>query len=420
MTTTTTDAAADLPTGRPRAGVIGLGMIGAGVAVSLAASGAPAAAVHDVRPDAADGLEGVPALSATPGDVARVSDVVVLAVVTADQAREVLEGERGVLAAARPGLVVVLLSTVSLAAVRDLGELCARHEVSLLDAGVTNGTSAAKKGLVTMVGGPDEAVGRAMPVLEGFSKAVVHCGASGTGMVAKLARNLTTYAQWAAVREATSLAAAGGVAPEKLLEVLRQGNGGVGPLLHLDLLAQGWQVPADQVESAAGLAEKDLAAAQELAGELGVEVPLADVTRPRVRPVYEGSLEEPLPDEPRARGLAMMDRVYGDGYSANVTEPSLASPSVEQTVDHLFAEVWGRGRLTVRDRRLVTLGLTAMLGRADLLEVQLRGAVAAGELTDDQLRELALHLHHYAGWPNGTNAMAATEKLIALRAAGRL
>ena len=54
-----------------------------------------------------------------------------------------------------------------------------------------------------------------------------------------------------------------------------------------------------------------------------------------------------------------------------------------------------------------------MLGRQDLLETQLRGAVTNGELTAAQLRELAFQLHPYAGWGNGTNLLFVTEKLVA-------
>ncbi len=181
-----------------RPGVVGLGMIGGGVAVSLANSGRPASAVYDVRPDAADGLEGVPAPVGSPAAVAEASDVVLVAVNTAEQADEVLAGERGLLSAAKAGMIVVLLSTVTLEAVRTLSALCAEHDVILLDAGVTGGTVAAKNGLVTMVGGPDEAVQRALPTLQAFSKHVVHCGALGAGMATKLARNAVTYAMWAA------------------------------------------------------------------------------------------------------------------------------------------------------------------------------------------------------------------------------
>lgn len=373
--------------------------------------------MYDVRPDAAEDLAGVPAVAADPAAVARSSDVVVLAVVTADQARQALDGPAGVLAGARPGMVVVLLSTVSIEEVRALSDLCAAHGVTLLDAGVTGGPSAAQKGLVTMVGGPDEAVALAMPVLEDFSKRVVHCGGLGTGMATKLARNLATYAMWAAVREATSLAAAAGVDPRSLLEVIANADEGITPHLHLQLLADGYRVPEDR-DSAVELSEKDLGAAQELAGELGIEVPLADLTRPRMRKVYAGELDEPLPADDRERGLAMMDRTYGPGFGSLVTDRSLESPSVRVTVDHLFADVWARPYLTLRDRRLATLGVTAMLGRRDLVETQLRGALANDEFTDDQLRELALHLHHYAGWPNGTTIMAVTEELIAERSPG--
>ena len=59
-----------------------------------------------------------------------------------------------------------------------------------------------------------------LPVLEAFSKAVVHCGPLGAGMTTKLARNAITYSMWAAVREATALADAGGVAPSTLLRVI--------------------------------------------------------------------------------------------------------------------------------------------------------------------------------------------------------
>jgi 3-hydroxyisobutyrate dehydrogenase-like beta-hydroxyacid dehydrogenase len=273
--------------------VIGLGMIGGGVAVSLAKSGRPAAAVYDVRPDASAGLDGVPEQAASPAEVAAASDVVLLAVLDADQARAVLTAENGVLSRARAGQIVVLLSTVGLSAVRELSALCAAHDVTLLDAGVTGGTEAATNGLVTMVGGPEDAVVTALPVLQDFSKAVVHCGPLGAGMVTKLARNAITYSFWAAVREATSLAAAGSVSPSKLLEVLESSGDAVSPLLHLQLKAVDYKIGAEQAAWAEGIADKDLAAAQELAAELGLELPIVDQVRPKMHDVYAGELDVP-------------------------------------------------------------------------------------------------------------------------------
>ena len=407
------DSPAD-PTSSARAGIVGLGMIGGGVGVSLATSGRPAVATYDVRADAADGLEGVPAPAASPAAVAEAVDVVLVAVNTAAQAHDVLVGGQGLLAGARPGLVVVLLSTVSLEAVRDLAALCAEREVTLLDAGVTGGSVAAKNGLVTMVGGADDAVARVRPVLEDFSKNVIHCGPLGAGMATKLARNALTYAWWAAVRESTSLAKAAGVEPATLLEVLRTADASVSPTLHLELMAADYTIGPEQVDWALGLADKDLDAAQELAAEVGIEVPIADLVRARMGGVYRAELEEPLPEDNRERGRAMMDRTYGPGYSDLVADEQADTvPAVSGTVDYLFPQVWARPYLTLRDRRLLTVGITTMLGRPDLLETQLRGAVTNGELTVAQLRELAAHAHPYAGWGNGTNLLFVTEKLIA-------
>lgn len=393
-----------------RAGVVGLGMIGGGVAVSLARSGR-IPAVYDVRPGAADDLAGVPEQAATIAEVARDSDVVLVATLTAEQAREVIAGEDGILSAAHDGLVVALLSTVDLDAVTELAARCEGAGVGFLDAGVTGGTQAAENGLTVMVGGPDEVFARAKPVFDDFAKIVVHCGDTGTGMVTKLARNALTYSMWAAVREAASIADAGGVTLDKLLEVISNTDGGTSPLTLLQVHAAGIDVPEERVESAVALAEKDLAAAQAFAGSVGLEVPIVDIARPRMRAVYDGTLPEPLPGEPWQRGLAMMDRVYGPGYSKQVPD-GITIPSVVTTVEHLFGQILSRPYLTLRDRRLLTFGVTAMVGRADLLQTQLRGAMANQEFTVDQLREIVLQLMHYAGWPNATAVQAAFEEAI--------
>ena len=114
----------------------------------------------------------------------------------------------------------------------------------------------------------------------------------------------------------------------------------------------------------------------------------------------------------RAAGMAKMDEVYG----FNVDPDTIAGPYVDVTVDHLFGEIWTREALDVRDRRLVTVGVLAALGQANLLEIQFRSALERGELTDEQVRELVLHLAHYIGWPLSTGVNAAAEKIIAERA----
>jgi 3-hydroxyisobutyrate dehydrogenase-like beta-hydroxyacid dehydrogenase len=263
----------------PRAGVVGLGMIGGGVAVSLARRGR-IPAVHDIRPDAVKNLAGVPEQLSSAAEVARASDVVLVAVVDADQARTVLAGENGLLAGARPGLIVALLSTVAVPVVHELAESCARFGVDLLDCGVTPGDKAAENGMVAIVGGKTEVVERAMPVLRDFAKKVVHCGPLGTGMATKIARNVITYGCWTVVDEAAALARSAGVDPETLITVV-EGADPQGATLFSWLreqIADNARIRA-LVPQVSTLLDKDLSAAQDLAAHFGIPVPVIDVAR---------------------------------------------------------------------------------------------------------------------------------------------
>jgi 4-carboxymuconolactone decarboxylase len=109
-------------------------------------------------------------------------------------------------------------------------------------------------------------------------------------------------------------------------------------------------------------------------------------------------------------GLKTMDAVYGPGFSK--TMPAVSNPMLEDTIDHLFGEIWSRPGLSIRDRRLLVIGATAALGRADLIEVQARGALQNDELSPGELREAVLQLHYYVGWGNGTHVNNGVEAAI--------
>ncbi|WP_329060747.1 NAD(P)-binding domain-containing protein [Streptomyces sp. NBC_01429] len=394
-----------------RAGVVGLGMIGGGVAVSLARSGR-VPAVHDIRTDASANLAGVPDPLDSPAEVARAADVVMVAVVNADQAREVIGGENGLLSAARPGLTIVLLATVALPAVHELGALCARHDVGFLDCGVTPGDKAAEHGMVAVLGGEQATVDAARPVLDGWAKKVVHCGPLGAGMATKIARNVITYGSWRTVSEAAALARAAGVDPARLAEVIDTADPEGRTLLQL-LRMQGPDdaLPDAVVRQIEPLMTKDLDAARDLAATLGVDVPLVDVVRTRARQTLELAEQPPAAGDDLHRfGLDMMDQVYGPGFSTAVQ--GAGDPFTDQTVDYLFAQVWGREGLSVRDRRLLTLGVAATVGRAELIQIIANGGLVNDEFTPDQLREAVLHLAVYTGWCKATATHAGITAAI--------
>lgn len=112
----------------------------------------------------------------------------------------------------------------------------------------------------------------------------------------------------------------------------------------------------------------------------------------------------------RERGLARFDQVYG----GNVPKPPEgAMPFFDLMIEQVFAEVWSREALPIRDRRLLTMGVIAALGERDVFEVQARSALAKGELTPEQLREVVIHLASYAGYPRVAGLVAVVEKVIA-------
>lgn len=114
----------------------------------------------------------------------------------------------------------------------------------------------------------------------------------------------------------------------------------------------------------------------------------------------------------RQRGLDMMRQVYGwevqDGPGA----------FFGVTADHLFAEIWSRPGLTIRDRRLLLLGALAAQGLDDVADIQVRAALGNGELDADQLREIGLFLTHYVGWPLGTKLAMRIDKILGEKKTG--
>jgi 4-carboxymuconolactone decarboxylase len=110
--------------------------------------------------------------------------------------------------------------------------------------------------------------------------------------------------------------------------------------------------------------------------------------------------------DPRSRGQEMMRAVYG--WDIEPTKPFEVS-----TVDHLFGEVWASGDLSVRDRRLVLIGLAAGSGLEDVAAFQVESALRLGELTPDDVRGLVVFLAHYAGWPKAAKLNSLVEEIIA-------
>jgi 3-hydroxyisobutyrate dehydrogenase len=202
---------------------LGLGNMGGPMAANLVAAG------HSVH-----AFDPVPALkAAAEGNGAKVFDTGAAAVADADVVITSLPSGAivkacydEVLPAARAGALFIDTSTISVDDARDIHKQATDRGLAQLDAPVSGGVKGATAGtLAFMVGGEDDAVERARPVLEPLAGKIIHCGGSGNGQSAKLCNNMVLAVQQIAVGEAFVLAEKLGLSPQSLFDVITGATG---------------------------------------------------------------------------------------------------------------------------------------------------------------------------------------------------
>lgn len=276
-----------------RAGFIGLGSIGRPMARRLCAGGLPTT-VYDLLTAAVDEVVAAGAARGeSPRAVAAVSDVVGVCVRDDADVNAVVLGDDGLLAGAKPGLVIAIHSTILPRTVRDLGAVAAARGVSVVDACVTGGPTGADQGRLTyMVGGEPADVERCRPAFATSARSIVHTGALGTGAATKLCNNLMTYLGFLAAFEATTLARQAGLSTSAFEEVTRS-NGNLTDQMQAFLMLH--RLPEEQRADAGfqqmlrgytTLAEKDLAVTLAFAREHGVALPGTAICQQVMARVY--------------------------------------------------------------------------------------------------------------------------------------
>ncbi len=208
----------------PVIGFIGLGIMGKPMARNLIKAGYPLV-VHNRSRAAVNELEKESAKAATsPQEVAEQSEVVITMLPDSPDVEQVIAGSQGVLRGARPGTLLIDMSTISPVVARRLAAEAEDRELEMLDAPVSGGeVGAINVALSIMIGGKISAVERAMPIFQVLGKNVVHIGEAGAGQVAKAANQVVVGLTIAAVSEALVLAAKAGVNPGKVRQALLGG-----------------------------------------------------------------------------------------------------------------------------------------------------------------------------------------------------
>jgi 2-hydroxy-3-oxopropionate reductase len=210
-----------------KVGFIGLGIMGKPMARNLMEAGYELT-VHNRSPEKAEelGEEGA-TVAATPREVAEKSDVIITMLPDSPQVREVVAGEDGVLEGVKEGSLIIDMSTISPVVTEELAEAVKEKGASMLDAPVSGGDVGAIEGTLSiMVGGDEGDFERARPLFEAMGKTMTHVGPVGAGQVVKAANQIVVALTIEAVSEALVLGSRGGVAPEKILDVLGGGLAG--------------------------------------------------------------------------------------------------------------------------------------------------------------------------------------------------
>ena len=208
-------------------GVVGLGAMGMGVALSLVREGFEVHA-FDLRPEAVQKVVDAGGHAAESlASMAKLVDVLITVVVNADQTEAVLFGENGAAAHLKPGSVVIASATVSPEFAKALGKRLADAGLLMIDGPISGGAAKAASGEMTiMSSGSPAAYAKCQPVLEAIAGKIYKLGDEvGPGSVVKMVNQLLAGVHIAAAGEAMALAIRAGADPEQVYEVITHSAG---------------------------------------------------------------------------------------------------------------------------------------------------------------------------------------------------
>jgi len=254
-------------------GFIGLGIMGNPMAKNLLKKGYPLT-VYDIVPEKIDDLvEAGAKAGSSSKEVAEKSEIVITMLPNSPEVKEAVLGKGGVLEGAKPGTILIDMSSIAPLASKEVAEIAKEKGVVMLDAPVSGGEPKAKDGtLAIMVGGPREVFDEVEGILGVMGASVTLVGEIGSGNMTKLANQIIVALNIAAMSEAMVLAAKAGVNAEKVFQAIRGGLAGSTVLnAKMPLVLEGNFKPGFRIE----LHIKDLANALDTAHEVGVPVPLS-------------------------------------------------------------------------------------------------------------------------------------------------
>jgi len=286
-------------------GFIGLGLMGRPLALHLARGG-HALHLWARRPATLEPFRDVAAVChANPRDVAAQAEIVFTMVADAPDVEAVALGAQGLAAGARPGLVVVDMSTIAPAAAQSIGARLEAQGIDFLDAPVSGGEiGAINAALTIMAGGKPAVFARVEPLFALMGKSVTLIGPTGAGQVAKACNQILTGVGVAAVAEALNFATRSGVDAARVREAL------LGGFAYSRILENHGQRMLDRnfrPGFKAWMHQKDLRIVMEEAHRLGLALPSAAATAQ----MFNAMVGSGLGEEDSVAMLKLLERMSG-------------------------------------------------------------------------------------------------------------
>ena len=253
-------------------GFIGLGIMGKPMAKNLLKAGHTLVVYDVVAAPVKELVEAGATAGTSPKDVASRNDLIITMLPNSPHVKKAVLGEGGVIEGARPGSVLVDMSSIAPLASREVAAELAKKGVEMLDAPVSGGEPKAIDGtLAIMVGGKEAIFERVKDVLLKMGASAVLCGDIGAGNVTKLANQIIVALNIAAMSEAFVLATKAGVDPERVFNAIKGGLAGSTVLnAKAPMVLEGNYKPGFRIE----LHIKDLQNALDTAHENGTPIPL--------------------------------------------------------------------------------------------------------------------------------------------------
>lgn len=257
-----------------KAGMIGLGAMGTGMAKNIAKAGHLTGVYNRTAAKAQSLADELNVTTFDQPEQLAANVEIVLICVSADN--DVLAVVEKVATTIRPGSIVIDMSTVSSDTAKQAAAMLAEKQAAFLDAPVSGGVEGAKTGaLAMMIGGDPAALEQARPILETMTRCIMHMGPTGSGQATKAVNQIMAAGINQAVTEALAFAQAQGLPMEKVIEVISGGASGNWFLQHRGAtMTQGLFTPGFKL----ALHHKDLKICRNMAKQTGASTTLTDMT----------------------------------------------------------------------------------------------------------------------------------------------